>query len=278
MKISISNAWDETKSFLAREGRLVVPVALATFALPAVLVGWAFPGASPANEGSGGLLLLIAALLVTMIGQMTIVLLVLGWSGSVGQAMAAAARRVPALFGAAVIVFLPLSIIAIVALGAALASAGVTDPATLTPKALLAIPAVWWTSMLFGLLVIFLLVRLYPMPAVAAKEALGPIKLLRRSWALTKGNFGRMLVLFLLLAVGGFVLSSAVTMVVGSISALALGPLKPFTVSALVVAIAGGAVGALVSSVSAAMIGRVYAALSASASTSGATVPTVPKD
>ena len=269
MKLSIGTAWEETSAFLGKEARLVTPVALATFALPSMLVGWAFPGGGPTNAGGGGLLLLIAVLLVTMIGQMTIVLLVLGWSGSVGQAMAKAAQRVPTLFGAALIVFLPLSLIAVIGLGVALASAGVTDPATLTPKALLAIPSVWWISLLVALLVIILMVRLFPMSAVAAKEAIGPIKLLRRSWALTKGNGGRLLVLLLLLGIGGFILNAAVTMVAGSFAVLAIGAPKEFNLAALVVALVGGLVGALVSAVSAAMIGRVFAQLSVE--------PSVPK-
>ena len=71
MKLSVGKAWDETKDFLAREGRLVAPVALATFALPSVLIGWAYPGTGPGSGGGTGLLLLFAMLLAVMVGQMT---------------------------------------------------------------------------------------------------------------------------------------------------------------------------------------------------------------
>ena len=90
-----------------------------------------------------------------------------------------------------------------------------------------------------------------------------------RSWALTKGAFWRLLVLALLLGILAVVLDLAVTAVVGSIATLAAGEARAFNLSALIVALAGGLVGAIVSTVSAAMVGRVYAQLSVE--------PSVPK-
>lgn len=262
MKLSIGKAWEETSAFLGREARLVAPVALATFALPSVLVGWAYPGSGPGNAGGLGILLLLAVLIVLMVGQMTIALLSLGWNGSIGEAMGKVARRVPALLAAALIIFLPLSLIAVVALGGALVGAGITDPATLTPEALAAIPNIGWIMLLFIVIFLFASVRLFPISAVAANEAGGPISLLKRSWTLTKGRFGRLLVLLLLLGLGALILNVAVTAVVGSLATLVVGEPKPFNLSALIVALASGLVGALVSAVSAAMVGRVYAQLS----------------
>lgn len=258
MKLSIGKAWEEASAFLGREGKLVAPVALATFALPAILAGWAFP---QGGAGGGAGLLMLLVLLVTLIGQMTVVLLVNGWHGSIGQAMGNAARRVPILVGALILVFLPIALVATFALGGALVNAGITDPAAVTPAALAKMPTFLWVVTLFTILLIYLGVRLFPISAIAAMEPVGPIALLKRSWRLTRGTFWRLLVLVLLLGLIALVLNWAVTAVVGSIATLAAGDLKPFNTSALLVALASGFVGAIVSTVSAAMAGRVYAQL-----------------
>lgn len=258
MKLSIGKAWEETSAFLGKEARLVVPVALATFALPSILVQWAYPGGT---TGGGAGWLMILVLLAVLVGQMTVVLLVSGWRGSIGEAMTKAVRRLPALVAALVIVFLPIVVIATIALGGALVSAGITDPAAVTPAALAKIPGVAWVVFLLTLAFIFLWVRMFPASAIAANETAGPIELIKRSWQLTKGSFWRLLALILLLGVVGLILNWAVTMVVGSIAALAAGEPRAFNLSAMLVALASGLVGAIVSTVSAAMIGRVYVQL-----------------
>lgn len=260
MRLSIGKAWEETSAFLGREARLVAPVALATFALPAVLASWAYP-AGTTRGGAGWLMIIV--LLAVLIGQMTVVLLVNGWRGSVGEAMAQAARRLPVLVAALIIIFLPIALIATVALGSALVGAGLTDPAAVTPAALAKLPGVLWIIVILSLVFIILGVRLFPISATAASEKVGPFGLIKRSWTLTRGVFWRLLVLVLLLGVVALVLDRAVTAVVGSIATLAAGEARPFNTSALIVALASGLIGAMVSTVSAAMAGRVYAQLAA---------------
>ena len=258
MKLSIGKAWEETSAFLGKEARLVAPVALATFALPSVLASWAYPGGS---TGGGAGWLMVVVLLAAIVGQMTIVLLVNGWRGSVGEAMSKSVRRLPIPVGALLIVILPLMLIAIVGFGASIASAGITDPTALTPEAIAKLPKVGWLLLFFTLALIIILVRFFPISAIAVSEPIGVIKLLKRSWTLTKGSFWRLLVLVLLLGIIALVLGWAVTGVVGSIAALAAGEPRAFNLSALLVALASGLVGAIVSTVSAAMVGRVYAQL-----------------
>lgn len=260
MRLSIGKAWDETSAFLAREARLVAPVALATFALPAVLDAWAYP-AGTARGGAGWLMIIV--LLAVLLGQMTVVLLVNGWRGSIGEAMGKAARRVPVLVAAMILIFLPIAVIATVALGSALVGAGLTDPAAVTPAALMKVPGLKWVIVLLVLLFVFLGARLFVASATAVSEPVGPIALIRRSWTLTSGSFWRLLALFLLLMLVGLVLNAAVTTVVGSIATLVAGEARPFNTSALIVALVSGLVGALVSTVSSAMAGRVYAQLAA---------------
>lgn len=258
MTLSISKAWEETSAFLGKEARLVAPVALATFALPATIAGWAYPDET-AGGGAGWLLVLV--LLAAMVGQMTIVLLVNGWRGSIGEAIIKAARRLPVLLAALIIAFLPVILVAVVGFGASLTSAGITDPAAVTPEAIAKLPNVGWLLLFILLFLIIVGVRLFPMSAIAVSEPIGPINLLKRSWTLTKGVFWRLFVLALLLAILAVVLDLSVTAVVGSIATLAVGESKAFNLSALLVALPVGLVGAMVSSVSATMIGRVYAQL-----------------
>ena len=265
LKLSIGKAWEETSAFLAREGRLVAPVALALFALPSILINWAYPAGSTGAAGGGAMLGLFIILIAAMIGQMTIVLLSTGWQGSIGEALGKVARRVPTLVVAALIVFGPWLLVFLVAIAVTLVSAGITDPATLTPAAIAKIPGVAWLLLIMILVAIFLSVRLFTLSAVAANEQVGPIGLIKRSWAMTRGQFGRLLALFLLLAVAVVVLSAAVAAVIGSVTSIALGEAQPFNLAALIVSLAGGIVSALVSSVSAGMVGRVYAQLSGEA-------------
>jgi len=259
--LSVGKAWDETKDFLAREGRLVVPVALATFALPSVLAGWAYPQGNPGSGGGSGLLLLLAVLVAVIVGQMTIALMATGWSGRIGDAMSKVARRLPTLLLALLMVFLPISLVAVVVLGGALSGAGLTDPTAMTAEALAKVPSVGWIILVLMLVFIFASARLFPISAIAATEPVGPIQLLKRSWVLTRGNFGRLLALMLLLLLVAVILDLAVSLTIGSVAALALGEAKAFNLSALVVALASGLVGAAVSSVSASMVGRVYVQL-----------------
>ena len=237
----------------------MAPVALATFALPSILAAWAYPGGT---AGSGAGWLLLAVLIVVLIGQMTIVLLATGWRGSIGEAMTKAARRLPVLIGALLIAFVPVMLIAVIGFGASITSAGITDPAALTPDTIARLPYIAWLLLFLTVFFVVAGVRLFPISAIAASEPVGSVKLLKRSWSLTKGSFWRLLVLVLLLGIVAVVLDSAVTMVVGSIAALAAGEPRAFNLSALLVALASGLVGALVSTVSAVMVGRVYAQLS----------------
>lgn len=260
--LSIGKAWEETAAFLGREARLVVPVALATFALPSVLAGWAMPdNATPGDGGMTGLLLLLLVLLAVMVGQMTIVLLALGWKGSVGEAMRKAVGRLWVLLAASLIVFLPLCLFAVIAIGTVLAGAGITDPAQLTAESMAKVPNIGWVILLLGVVLTFIGTRLFPMSAVAAAESAGPIAVIRRAWGLSRGNFWRLLALLLLLLAAALVLDRAATSVVGLLATIVAGEPRPFNLSALLVALASGLVGAAVSTVSASMVGRVYAQL-----------------
>ena len=263
MTLSIGKAWEETSAFLVREGRLVAPVALALFALPSTLLNWAYPPGTTTNGSGIATLVLLLILVAVMIGQMTIILLAIGWHGSIGEAIGKVARRVPSLLGAALIVYGPLLIMFSVALAALLVAAGIDNPAMVSPEDVVKVPGVFSLTILMFAVAAFFSIRLFPMSAVAANEQVRPIALLKRSWALSRGRFGRLLMALALLVIAALALSAAVSTVVGSLATLLLGEPRSFNLSALIVALAGGIVAALISSVAAAMIGRLYVQLSA---------------
>lgn len=261
MKLSIGRAWDETSQFMAKEARLVAPVALAAFLVPATLIDWAFPGT---GTGSGTVLLpMLLVLVLGFLGQMTIVALATQWRGSIGEAIGLAARQLPTLLAALIIVFLPIAIVSVFALAGLLGAAGLTDPSQLTPEAIAKIPSVGLLLVATLIVIMVVAARLLILPAVAINERLGPIALLKRCWRLTKGNFWRLLAVTLLVALAAAILGGAVEAVVGTGASLALGRPAPFNLSALLIGLASGLIGALISATSAALVGRIYAQLAA---------------
>ena len=260
-KLSISKAWDETSQFLTKETRLVAPVALAMFLVPATLLDWALPG----NTATGGtaLLTMMVVLALAFTGQMTIAALATGWRGSVGEAMGQAAGRVPAVFAALLIVFVPISLVVGIVLAVVLAGAGLTDPAQMTPEAIAKLGSVRVIFLVSFILILFVAARLFPLSALAINERSGPVAMIKRCWNLTKGNVGRLIAMTLLLLLAAAVLGGAVQAVVGTGVELAIGPAQPFSLSALLIGIAGGVTGAIISAVSAVLVGRIYAQLAA---------------
>jgi hypothetical protein len=263
-KLSIGKAWDETSAFVVREIRLVAPVALALFAVPAALIGWINPGGQPATAPGGlGWPLMLIALIITMIGQMTIAALAIGWSGSIGSAIGLAARRVWGLLGTVLLVFVPLGIIAAIALAVLIGSAGLTDSSEFTAQTLEATPGIGLFLLVLLVLFVVIGVRLFPISAVAISETSSPVTLLKQSWRLTRGHFGRLLVVLLLILIAATVASAAVTAVVGSLMTLVAGEARPFSVSALVTGLADGVIASAITALSAALVGRIYVQLSA---------------
>lgn len=261
--LSIGKAWEESSAFLRREMRLIAPVALALFAVPTMLAGWISPPAAQGQPGGGpGVLITLVVLIAAMMGQMTIAGLSVGWSGSLGGAISRSFGKVWGMLGAAIVAFLPLAIVAVLVLVIILGSAGLTDPAQLTPEAMMRTPGI--TIFLVGLLLTFLFLgaRLFPMSAIAFCETSSPLPLLRRAWRMTSGHFGRLLAVLLLFLVAAAVVSGAVTAVIGSAATVAIGEIRPFSVSALLVALVEGVISAALSAISAVMVGRIYVQLS----------------
>jgi hypothetical protein len=209
---SIDAVWDDMIVFLRRESGLVLPLALATFGIAMIMMGFsARPmDAMSAGTAKAGLQIVwtIPAMLLTVLGNMAISLLVLRAGTTVGESLRTAIGRLPVVIGIGLLVGLAACIIGIVAvvlvtlLGTLLGA----DPATKQNLAMLIIivPAAW-----IG-------IRLVLMWQLVADGAQGPIASLRASFALTKGHALRC---FMVIMIFGAVYISLIT-----ISQLALIP------------------------------------------------------
>jgi hypothetical protein len=100
MRLSIGQAWSETKEVLRRDGSLIAVVALALLVIPGTLVGLAAPAtAASAQQGASwtGALALLSGL-IGLAGQIAISRIALGPPLTVGQAVGTGFRRLPAFF------------------------------------------------------------------------------------------------------------------------------------------------------------------------------------
>ncbi len=272
-KLSISSAWDETVAFLRRESRLVMPVALAFFAVPATLFGWHNPSGDP-TQATGGWPLTLLVLVLALMGQMAIAAMAIGWRGSVGAALTQALGRVWGVLAALLLVFIPVAVVLALILAVMLGGAGLTDPTQVTAESLAAVPGLTLFLLAMTFLFLFIAARLFPISAVGMMETANPIRVIARSWRLTGGHFWRLVGTLLLILIVSLVASLAVTAVIGSLVTLAAGEPQPYNVSALIISLADGVIGAMISAVTAALVGRIYAQLSAGR----ATVPEVKRE
>lgn len=257
-KISIGTAWIEAAAFLRQERRLLPPVVLGLILLPVLVSTMITPQVPPGTSPPPGswMLVAFAMILVMMVGQMAIVVMIDGWRGNIGEAIGRGLRRLPTLVLAGLMVIVPL----VVLFSVVLAMIGLTSGGA----ALRLNPVGWLAVLLFGAIALFITVRLLPMIAVVARGSDGPIAAIKRTFAMTKGQFWRLLGFFLLLVIGFLVAAGAVGAVIGSMVVVALGRPEPWSVSLLLIALAGALVQAGFVTVYTAMLARITSQLEGS--------------
>lgn len=260
-KLSLSKAWDETRSHFPRDGKVYAAVALALYVLPATIFGTLFPGALMGTAPPDGAtsLLMLAVIVLSLVGQIAMVALALR-PIAVREAIGHGLRRAPAALAAFIIFLLPV-ILALAPFLPAIVQAPNNPP----PGALLAATLVMLTAFILGVRLALLLVP------VAAAERIGPIALLKRSWALSSGNWWRLAVFLVVYYAASYISARAIGFVVGGILIFLSGPLQPASLGALALAAALGAVGAIFTTIFSLMLAGIYAQLAAPS----ATVPEV---
>jgi len=264
--LSISTAWNETAEFVKREGGALFIIALAFMALPSVALQALAPGAvAPGQAPEPRLwvvLLLPVVMVLSIVGSLAISALALGRENIVGNAIAHGFRRFLPLLGASLLVGLAVVIVLvplILASGIDMSELAAPTPAV-AGKLLL-------FMVIFALIVLFVWVRIMLVTPVAAAEKLGPVAIIRRSWALTRGHMWKLVALVLLLAIAVLVIGYVVSLVVGIPVALIDGPPRPGSLGALLILLAGGVVNAGFAVIFTTMVARIYAQLIAGETT-----------
>jgi hypothetical protein len=250
-KLSIGQAWSETVEVAQRESRLIVPIGLAFAVIPATLFALAVPPAPAGEMPEPGAWAVLYPLLIlaALIGQMAIMRLAIGPASSVAESIRHALRRLPAVIGAALIFGIPAAAIIVPIVMPIMAHPTKPPPvaALLFLIACIVFLCVW--------------VRLMLMTAAGVAERIGPVTIVKRSWALTRGHFWRLLAMALLFGVAAVVAISAVQWVSGTVLIFALGKPEAWSVSALLIALIAAITETIVSVLFAVLLARLYVQL-----------------
>ena len=257
--LSLSSAWDETRAIFARDGGLLIAVALAMLVLPETVVGLITPGGM-AMTLLGRCVWLVGAL-IGLIGQIALVRLALGPSTTVGQAIGHGARRFLPTVGALLILFACLAIIAI-PLMIVLIFAGIL---AVPIQGQQPPPSFTWFAMFLALGSLAFSVKFMMSVPVSTAESAGPLDILKRSWRLTSGNYWRLLGFLGLLLVAAVFLLAAAQFVGGTVAQLIAGRITPFSLGALILALLQALASATATTLFAVMLARIYLQLTGAA-------------
>ena len=270
-RLSLSTAWDETKAIIARDGRLFASTALAMILLPAAITGVISPrGMQDPSTPLWIDIIVLASTLVALAGQLALIRLALGPSITVGGAISHGVRRMPIYLVAAILIGCFL-LLAAVPLVLALVAAGVR----LEEGELIRSPVFLLLAVLYFVLLLFVGVRMLMSSPAAAAEPIGPIAILKRSWALTAGNGWRLFVFLVLF----FIAALAVVLAVGAAAGLLVtvlfgsGPLEPMSSGALIIGLVQAVIQSAATVLLAVMLARIYIQL-AGRGEAQASVPT----
>ena len=247
-KVSISQAWDETRGVLAHDGKLISSVALALLVLPGVVLNVLLPHGVTIGAGTQAIWIVLGLviLLLTFIGQLSILRLAMGPAISVGEAIRHAASRVLPFLGAFLLWVLPVLVIGSVPYQTIRAHP--TDAPSAAGIGLLALMAV----------AMFLAIRLLLIGPVASAERGGSFTIIRRSWELTGGNWWRLFGFVLIFAIGAIVMIVAVSSGFGLLARLTIGQVSPLSIVGVLMALVAQVLTAAIYVVLFVMQARIY--------------------
>lgn len=253
--LSIGTAWTEAAAFVRSERRLIAPVVLGLIMVPAVIASMVQPQVAPGERPPPGSWMIVSLFMIMamVVGQLAIALLATDWRGSVGSAMGRAAKRLPTLILAGFAVIIPMFILLTIVMALMGVKGGADGQLSQSSIGLASVPLV----LLFMAAILYVAVRLLPLVAIVANSDLGPVAALKRSFAMTKGNFWKLLGFVLLLSIALFVTVAAVSAVLGSIVTLAFGRPEAWSVPLLLIALIGGLVQAAFITIYTAMLARI---------------------
>ena len=257
--LSISAAWTETAAFVRREAGLLFPIALVFLALPSIVAQYFVPAAPQGQQPEPGawMLVIIPLILLTMVGSLAISTLALRPAQTVQDAIGHAARRLLPTLGA--VLLLSLASLLIVLPLVILIGLVATDERTGAILMVLAFLAVFT----------FFWIRFVLLTPIAVAEQAGPAAILKRSWHLTQGHFGKLVGFFTILTVVALIILMAVSLLFGTVIALLAGPPEPGSLSQVLLLIVSGVASAVFSVYLTVVVARIYVQLA-----DGATIGT----
>ena len=262
-ELSISKAWTETGQFLAREAGLVLPVALLLLALPPAAEQLLVPppGAEASlGQAATGFFLTLIVLVTSLIGGIAISHLALTPGASVGEALRRGTARFLPLLGASMLIAIPMVLVAVLVVLAIAPNAPVMrtpfDPYSMPP-------ALLWVITLFTLALLFIWVKLSMGTPVASEERAGPVAIITRSWALTKGHYWKLLGAYLIVMILSSLAIMALTYGLGVLIFLAAGPPAFGNASFIAITLVDVFLQTVMVAVLIVLIARIYAQLTA---------------
>ena len=265
-RLSISKAWDESKAIVARDGRLFVSVALALIALPTTVSGLINPGGVTRDQPLWVDAIILIVSLVALAGQLALIRLALGPSITVGGAIGHGFRRMPIYLLAAILILCGMLLLA-VPFVLLLGALGVPLNPQTRPPPQAALVMLAYLAVLF-----YFIVRLIMAAPAASAEPIGPVRILRRAWALTSGHWWQLFGFLLMFFIGAVVLLVAAQAAIGLAVTLLFGPIEPMSAGALAIALVRALVNAVITTLFAVMLARIYVQLAGSGETQ-ASVP-----
>ncbi len=268
--LSISKAWDETKVRIAADGRLMAIVAAALIVFPGLIVEVISPASLRTDSTGLDTILVLVSSLLALIGQLSIIRLAMAPSVSVGEAIGHGARRMPIYLVAAILLTLGF-IVALIPFVAVAYAAGVPfDRAN--EAAFLQSPVAMVLSLVYLALLIFVAIRMLMSSPVASEESAGPVRILRRSWDLTRGYWWRLFGFMVMFIIGALILVAAVNFGVSAVSVILFGAVEPMSLSALLIGLTNSIISGMVTVILAVMLARIYLQLTGREA-AGASVP-----
>lgn len=224
MKLNITTAWEEAVAMVSANREVLAVLAGVFFLLPGLALELFLPKpAEPASEDPKVLLemlqtywamaapYVLGMFLMQTIGQLAVNRLLGGQPGAtVGEALREALGGLPILILVQLLLAFAWMVAGIVLIGLP-AAAGVPALSILTGLALLVV-AIWAGARL----------SLIP-PLIAIEAQRNPVAIIRRSWDLTRGNAGMILVFLLLVLVVAIVTSIVATVIGGLLGTVLMG-------------------------------------------------------
>jgi hypothetical protein len=262
-ELSITRAWSEAMAFVQSAFGPLFLIAVLLIVLPGAALEYVLPaedGPVPTDLGQwwatfGPFFVFLPILIMLgMIGTIAINHLAIQDGASVGEALGVGARRFLILLIAGIVISLAVALTFLPAFALLWPQEG--ESASVGTALLVGV--------VYFALFVALSVKLLLITAVAAAERGGPLALIARSWALTRGYFWKLLGFLVLFWIAAGVLIGVTFLLVGLVTGLLFGLPEPGSTAYFVLSLASAAMQAAVSTVFAVAVARIYAQLTGS--------------